>query len=126
MTAEERKAARQAAVRRYHRTPKGQAALKRAALKQREKGSPAQKKWQAKNRDYWRKQTYGLTTEQWLELSKNGCGICGTHADLCVDHDHQTGKIRGALCRVCNSAIGLLKDDASLVARALKWLGGVP
>ena len=31
--------------------------------------------------------------------------------ELCVDHCHKTGKIRGLLCFACNSGIGHLKDN---------------
>ena len=53
---------------------------------------------------------YRLRPEQYAELIKDGCAICGTHEDLCVDHDHSCcpgsrtcGKcIRGALCKKHN------------------------
>jgi len=41
---------------------------------------------------------------------------------LCVDHDHNTGKIRGLLCNTCNRALGLLKDNKQLLINALKYL----
>jgi len=125
-TPEERAQALRDATRRYHQTPKGKAALKRAQQRQKERGWPAKKKWEKNNPHNWRQRTYGLTKEQWADLSKDGCGICGVNENLVCDHDHQTGRIRGALCQTCNVGIGFLKDDPSLVARALKWLGGVP
>jgi ribosomal protein L24E len=53
---------------------------------------------------------YGLTIEQFDEmLAEQGgvCAICGTDTPLGrgtfhVDHDHQTGQVRGLLCHPCN------------------------
>lgn len=59
------------------------------------------------------------------------CAICkkpewkeanGRTTNLCIDHNHETGKLRGLLCRSCNSAIGFLKDDLTLVRRAALYL----
>ena len=54
--------------------------------------------------------------------------ICGKHADdnhnkrLYIDHDHETGKVRGLLCLQCNTALGLLKDNPKVLKKALKYL----
>lgn len=38
-----------------------------------------------------------------MDLWQDGrCAICGRRGDLVQDHDHQTGLIRGDLCRSCN------------------------
>jgi hypothetical protein len=97
--------------RRYNQSEKGKAAARRA-----------REKYRAKNPDYWLRSKFGLSGEQWAELAKNGCGICGTMEDLVVDHDHKTGRVRGALCRKHNAAIGLLSDDPDLLRRATAWL----
>jgi len=45
-------------------------------------------------------------------LKSGPCESCGDHADpLNLDHNHSTGDARGWLCRQCNLALGLLKDD---------------
>lgn len=63
---------------------------------------------------------YGLTKEEYLEECKkrdNRCDICGAQCQIigeicdhvkkiCVDHDHDTGKVRGFLCWPCNIMIG--------------------
>ena len=50
------------------------------------------------------------------------CGICDTKMERpCADHDHVTGRFRGFLCRRCNLGIGHLRDDAEIIARAVKW-----
>jgi len=73
---------------------------------------------------------YGITFDDFKAMLKNQnykCEICGIHqAELHyrmnVDHDHSTGKVRGLLCRPCNHAIGLLKDDPRNAARASEYL----
>lgn len=63
-----------------------------------------------------------------LEAQSGVCAICGTSESdarkgvLDVDHDHQTGRIRGLLCSACNTAIGLLRDDPVLLASAIRYL----
>lgn len=76
------------------------------------------------------KHRYGISIEEYNQffLDQDGkCFICQRHQSqftykLVVDHCHITKIVRGLLCRQCNSAIGLLKDDPNLVARALYWL----
>ena len=75
---------------------------------------------------------YGLTLvgyDQLLASQGGGCAICGAlrtngKTSLPVDHDHQTGKVRGILCDPCNRAIGLLKDNPELLGRAQQYLLG--
>lgn len=72
-----------------------------------------------------RKSTYGISASEYdaLKLSQNGrCAICNTDAKLCVDHDHDTGKVRGLLCMKCNSSIGFANDDATVLKSAIEYL----
>lgn len=78
--------------------------------------------------------THGMTLVMYNELlSRQGgtCGICrkppdgtpGTNsAWLHVDHDHLTGAIRGLLCRACNTAIGLFRDDRERLQAAALYI----
>lgn len=54
------------------------------------------------------------------------CAICQRPADkhtrLVVDHDHQTGYVRGLLCTQCNNAIGQLQDSPDLLRQAALYL----
>ena len=71
------------------------------------------------------KQRYGLTIQQ-LEIlwkqSKGLCAICSQPNPVCIDHDHNTKKVRGLLCKKCNTGIGMLRDDRLMLARALAYL----
>ena len=41
-----------------------------------------------------------------------------------LDHNHETGEIRGLLCAPCNTALGLLKEDPVRITRMLEYLNG--
>jgi hypothetical protein len=86
---------------------------------------------------YRRARRRGLTVEQLqaLEIAQGSlCAICGqpetalgAHGkvkSLAVDHDHETGRIRGLLCNNCNRAIGLLGDSVELLLKAVEYLKG--
>lgn len=76
---------------------------------------------------------YGLTPEDYQRLldSQGGaCAICGreqsANVALAVDHDHDTGVIRGLLCHRCNSGIGSLGDSVALLKLAIWYLEHPP
>jgi len=53
----------------------------------------------------------------------HACAICRKATrDLCIDHCHVTGRVRGLLCRNCNSALGFCADDPRLLRAALAYL----
>lgn len=72
-------------------------------------------------REYRRKQTlnqYGISPAEYAALLHEQMGVCAVckelNADgksLCVDHDHETGQIRGLLCKPCNLALGNANDS---------------
>lgn len=60
-----------------------------------------------------------------LARQGGGCRICGKRPgkiSLHVDHDHETGEIRGLLCVGCNNALGQFHDDPALIQRAIEYL----
>lgn len=68
---------------------------------------------------------YGLTEPQWLEMvARHGgkCWICKRREAVCVDHDHATGAIRGALCHKCNQSLGFI-EAPEWFAAARSYLG---
>lgn len=73
------------------------------------------------------KSTFGLSLDDYdcMVTAQDGkCAICGEqNARLCVDHDHETGKIRGLLCRQCNAALGIFYDDPAILQQAIEYLG---
>ena len=46
----------------------------------------------------------------------------GKLQELAIDHDHETGEIRGLLCFQCNTGIGKLGDDESRIWSAYNYL----
>jgi hypothetical protein len=83
--------------------------------------------------------TYGISPEEFATLiaEQDGkCAICreppngkangrarsGHLPSLHVDHDHDTGKIRGLLCGPCNTGLGLFRDEPRLLLAAIKYL----
>lgn len=67
---------------------------------------------------------YNLTeTELDVLLSSGTCQICGERVNqLYIDHDHQTGAVRGALCRTCNWMLGMAHDNIEVLARGIEYL----
>jgi hypothetical protein len=76
----------------------------------------------------YRERTYGVTPEQWELMSKrcgDACEICGgDNGDvaLCIDHNHETGEVRGLLCHKCNQGMGLLGDSEERLLKAATYL----
>ena len=107
--------------RKYHREYQRKRRL-RNSLQERE----SQKKYRDNNKDkrkngmlQWR---FNLTLEEYNAMSEAQCHVCKLCGQpetakknsnkneevrmLCVDHDHDTGKVRGLLCTKCNVQLG--------------------
>lgn len=96
------------------------------------------KNWQQNNWLRWKdkdlKNRYSISLDEYtvlLEQQGGLCAIChepesrqikGVTCSLHVDHDHSTGKIRGLLCHGCNTGIGLLKEDITVLHKAIAYL----
>lgn len=72
--------------------------------------------------------TYGLTRDELHALIEqhDRCAICGGSdwgkKGPQVDHDHDTGRVRGVLCSNCNTGLGHFRDDAALLRKAVRYL----
>jgi hypothetical protein len=92
-------------------------------------------------RDYYRrwawKKKFGLEPEEvhaLVEQQDGACAICHRAFDLDargygraelfphVDHDHDTGAIRGLLCNSCNVSIGRFGECVDTMRRAIDYL----
>jgi hypothetical protein len=101
------------------------------------------KQWRLNNDDQRRdtiyKRLFNITLGDYNEILKkqnNVCAICKkpeTSIDkrnnklrgLSVDHCHKTGKVRGLLCRYCNTGIGLLRESQEILNNAITYLNSV-
>jgi hypothetical protein len=83
---------------------------------------------------------YGLEAEDYARLfeAQHGlCAICGSQLDQRsvfdrtvgrrsrphIDHDHNTGELRGLLCGGCNRGLGAFKDSVPALLSAVNYLG---
>lgn len=92
-------------------------------------GSPKARRDQiANNRRY----LYDITMEEFeARLASQGgvCAICRTDTwtgkGPHVDHNHETGAVRGILCHKCNLGLGKFNDDPELLRAAATYLEAV-
>ena len=76
---------------------------------------------------------YGLTTTELdilIAKQRGCCLICEQVFDdelrPAVDHHHASGRVRGILCKDCNSALGLLQDNPQICLNAARYLNERP
>ena len=70
--------------------------------------------WREITKDKYLQRQYGITKKQYDEMYENQeghCLICDLHQSelkqtLAVDHNHDTGEVRGLLCLRCNTMLG--------------------
>ena len=99
------------------------------------KSTQAQKEYYERNKnrpEYKRSRTnsalkyqYGITLAEFdaMLLSQNNrCAICQDTGKLCVDHCHNTGKVRGLLCYKCNTVLGQARDSTEILTKAIAYL----
>ena len=104
-----------------------------------------QRKWRKANnnpeynRKQWLLRTYGISVSEYDEIltSQGGvCAICGAGKagkSLPVDHKHvpdygvmlpeeRRKYVRGILCSDCNKALGLVKDNITILENMIRYL----
>lgn len=85
-------------------------------------------------REHHLKYTTGISIQQYKKMlaeQNHMCASCGLPETvlqksgkpfrLAVDHDHETGQVRGLLCMKCNRALGLLSDSAKTIEKLLEY-----
>jgi hypothetical protein len=68
---------------------------------------------------------YKITGQQIRELFEKRDGLCFLCDNVAkyIDHNHQTGKVRGVLCPHCNTALGRV-DVPGWLEKTNKYLSG--
>lgn len=62
------------------------------------------------------------------ELERFTCPVCkkttipGLTSKVVLDHNHETGKVRGWICDSCNTGLGRFKDNIELIKSALNYI----
>jgi 5-methylcytosine-specific restriction endonuclease McrA len=82
----------------------------------------------ARNREYY----YGITAKEFDDMlvkQQGRCAVCSIpfteeRKSLipCVDHDHNTGRVRGLLCSHCNRGLGSFRDDPETLEAGAAYL----
>lgn len=125
--------------RRYQRKHRERLLLeKREWLKKNaERHRETQQAWRQRNRDRQRaisrksrlRTKFGVTIEQYDEMLRAQGGRCAICLDLpsskrrlAIDHNHQTGAVRGLLCGQCNTMLGKSRDSIEILLKGVGYL----
>lgn len=97
-----------------------------------ERSKEHQRQFHSRNPHYerersWKRQGINIdwaTYEEMVTRVHGHCEVCNRHLGfkLRVDHDHETGRIRGLLCDSCNVGLGQLGDSYEVVLAAAEYL----
>ncbi|HVE98232.1 MAG TPA: endonuclease VII domain-containing protein [Mycobacteriales bacterium] len=77
------------------------------------------------SRHYHLMRRYGISEAEVQELireQRGVCAICGVRPAEHVDHDHETGRVRGILCFTCNVGIANFGEDRERMRFAMIYL----
>ncbi|WP_412517841.1 endonuclease VII domain-containing protein [Actinomadura madurae] len=78
-------------------------------------------------REQHRRRRYGIddADAEWLLTMQAGyCAVCFEFPAEHIDHDHDTGAVRGIACSGCNTGMGQFGDDPVSLRRAADYLLG--
>ena len=91
--------------------------------------------WPEKANEYRQHKTayritkYGISLEEHAKLltsQNDSCAICKLPFNDArpshIDHDHKTGKVRGLLCKACNTGLGNFRDNSVYIEKAIAYL----
>lgn len=82
-------------------------------------------KVQLAGRKYELRKKYGLSYDDYLSMVEDQdgkCALCGEDKQLVVDHCHVTKKVRKLICRLCNTGLGMFKDNPEVLRKASKYV----
>ena len=72
------------------------------------------------------KRKYGITLADYNNMFESQAGECKTchkkYIRLCVDHNHESGQVRGLLCPACNNAIGFVRESQETLENIIAYL----
>lgn len=81
------------------------------------------------------KQRYGISLDEFQELIARqncACPICKVEISdtleykgqrpVVVDHNHETGEVRGILCWMCNLMLGHARENTDILYKAIVYL----
>jgi len=77
------------------------------------------------------KRNYGITLNEYNQMlveQEHRCRTCGTtepggkYGKFMVDHSHNTGEVRGLLCKSCNIALGEVGDNINTLQKMIEYL----
>ena len=72
------------------------------------------------------KRSYNMTVDDFEVMRKEQegcCAVCGTVCEnLVVDHNHETGAVRGLLCQLCNVAVGAVRESAKIAGAVGRYI----
>lgn len=99
----------------------------------------AQRRSRATRPNYHRannlKQRYGMSLDEYHTIIANqnfSCPICAVEISetieykgqrpIVVDHNHETGEVRGILCSMCNMMLGHARESTKILYKAIVYL----
>lgn len=99
-------------------------------LTRKEKFNAYRKQYRKQHPEKWLessiKSKYGLSYSDYKEFlidQMGHCALCPESKKLQVDHDHQTGKVRGLLCINCNRDLAVIEKHYNKLNKFLNYLG---
>lgn len=81
--------------------------------------------WARRQRRYYIRNRYRVDPDWFLaqEAAQGGrCAICARRAKLALDHDHDSGRARGLICRSCNFGLGNFRDNPAALRAAASYV----
>ena len=82
----------------------------------------AEGQWKSPRHARWR--ISGEEYQRLLDQQGGRCAICRREERLImVEHNHQTGEVRGLTCRWCNNVLQHVDADPGFLDRLVKYVG---